>query len=83
MGGADDGERSEERRHLASLCVHVGTLIVAYSHDLMAPDWRVVRHLSVSRRDGDPTLVVITCGGGFDRGRGYTDNVIVTAQPVG
>lgn len=37
----------------------------------------------VFRRDGDPTLVVITCGGSFDRGRGYSDNVIVTAQPVG
>ena len=37
----------------------------------------------VFRRDGDPTLVVITCGGSFDRGRGYSDNVVVTARPVG
>ena len=36
----------------------------------------------VFRRDGDPTLVVITCGGSFDRGRGYSDNVIVTARPL-
>ncbi|GAA1846233.1 class F sortase [Microlunatus capsulatus] len=36
----------------------------------------------VFRRDGDPALVVITCGGSFDRGRGYSDNVVVTARPV-
>lgn len=36
----------------------------------------------VFRRDGDPALVVITCGGSFDRGRGYSDNVIVTARPL-
>lgn len=36
----------------------------------------------VFRRDGDPTLVVITCGGSFDRGRGYSDNVVVTARPL-
>ena len=35
----------------------------------------------VFRRDGDPALVVITCGGSFDRGRGYSDNVVVTARP--
>ncbi|SDS91138.1 LPXTG-site transpeptidase (sortase) family protein [Friedmanniella luteola] len=37
----------------------------------------------VFRRDGDPALVVITCGGSFDRGRGYSDNVVVTARPLG
>ena len=36
----------------------------------------------VFRRDGDPALVVITCGGSFDRGRGYSDNVVVTARPL-
>ncbi len=36
----------------------------------------------VFRRDGDPALVVITCGGSFDRGHGYSDNVVVTARPV-
>ena len=35
----------------------------------------------VFRRDGPPALVVITCGGSFDRGDGYSDNVIVTARP--
>ena len=35
-------------------------------------------------RDGGPRLVLVTCGGTFRRDVGsYTDNVIVTAQPVG
>lgn len=35
------------------------------------------------RRDGDPALVVVTCGGPFDRAtRTYAENVVVTAVPV-
>jgi sortase (surface protein transpeptidase) len=34
-------------------------------------------------RDGAETLVVITCGGPYDRRTGYRDNAILTAQPVG
>ena len=35
-------------------------------------------------RTGSPRLVLVTCGGTFDRGTGhYRDNVIVTAVPVG
>ncbi len=35
-------------------------------------------------RDGGPRLVLVTCGGTFQRDVGhYTDNVIVTAEPVG
>ena len=33
-------------------------------------------------RDGAETLVLITCGGPFDRPTGYRDNVIVIATPV-
>jgi len=33
-------------------------------------------------RSGAPRLVLLTCGGEFDRGR-YADNVAVTAVPVG
>ncbi|WP_449386101.1 class F sortase [Cellulomonas soli] len=34
-------------------------------------------------RDGQPRLVLITCGGAFRRDIGhYTDNVVVTAEPV-
>lgn len=33
-------------------------------------------------RDGDETLVVITCGGPYSRSTGYRDNVIVTATPL-
>jgi hypothetical protein len=35
-------------------------------------------------RDGAPRLVLVTCGGTFQRDVGhYTDNVIVTSEPVG
>lgn len=33
-------------------------------------------------REGEETLVVITCGGPYSRSTGYRDNVIVTAVPV-
>ena len=37
---------------------------------------------SVFRRDGRPTLTLITCGGTFDSSAGhYTDNVVVAAVP--
>ena len=31
-------------------------------------------------RDGKPMLRIVTCGGAFVRGKGYTDNVVVTAR---
>ncbi|MGY1618138.1 class F sortase [Geodermatophilus sp. SYSU D00691] len=38
----------------------------------------------VFRTDGPPQLALITCGGTFDeRTGGYSDNVVVLAQPVG
>lgn len=43
-----------------------------------------VRWQDVFVRDGDPRLVLITCGGVFQPAVGhYADNVIVTADPVG
>jgi hypothetical protein len=33
------------------------------------------------RREGPAALVLITCGGRYDQGLGYRDNVIVTAAP--
>jgi LPXTG-site transpeptidase (sortase) family protein len=36
----------------------------------------------VFRRDGSPELVVVTCGGPFDRQTGYRDNVLVSARPL-
>ena len=36
----------------------------------------------VFARDGEETLVVITCGGPYSRSTGYRDNVIVTATPL-
>jgi LPXTG-site transpeptidase (sortase) family protein len=36
----------------------------------------------VFARDGAPRLTLVTCGGAFDRAAsGYTDNVVVTAEP--
>ncbi|BDZ41650.1 hypothetical protein GCM10025865_09490 [Paraoerskovia sediminicola] len=38
---------------------------------------------TVFDRDGDPRLVLVTCGGDWDAGTGhYVDNVVVTAVPV-
>jgi hypothetical protein len=33
---------------MTSLRVQIGTLVIAYSHDRMPPDWHPYRHLSVS-----------------------------------
>ena len=36
------------------------------------------------RKNGDPVLQLITCGGTFDQSRrSYTGNVVVTAEPLG
>lgn len=34
-------------------------------------------------RDGPPRLVVISCGGDYVKGRGYLDNVVLTAERAG
>ena len=37
----------------------------------------------VFTKEGDPTLVLVTCGGDFDfTAQSYTDNYIVTAEKV-
>ena len=33
-------------------------------------------------REGAPRLVLVTCGGAYDRRTGYRDNVVVTASPM-
>ncbi len=39
---------------------------------------------SIFARDGDPQLVLITCGGDFNRQvRSYEDNVVIYANPIG
>ena len=37
---------------------------------------------AIFARDGEETLVVITCGGPYDRRTGYRDNVVLTARPT-
>jgi sortase (surface protein transpeptidase) len=34
------------------------------------------------RRDGAPVLTLITCGGEYVEGRGYSENVVITAVPL-
>lgn len=47
------------------------------------PQARLARGTSAFRQDIDHRLVLITCGGPFDRSRGhYTENVVVVATPV-
>jgi hypothetical protein len=36
----------------------------------------------VFQRDGAPRLTLVTCGGAYDRGTGYSANVVVTAEPL-
>lgn len=36
----------------------------------------------VFSREGDERLLLITCGGEFDRQQGYADNIVVTAVPA-
>jgi len=36
----------------------------------------------VFQRDGAPRLTLVTCGGAYDRGTGYSANVVVTALPL-
>jgi len=36
----------------------------------------------VFQRDGAPRLTMVTCGGAYDQGTGYSANVVVTAEPL-
>ena len=68
-----------------------GAEIVVASQQGSARRYRVasVRKISKARvrlpelfaRDGVERLVLITCGGPFDRRTGYRDNVVVLAEP--
>ncbi len=69
-----------------------GTRVVITSADGRTRAYRVVdvRRIAktrvplgeVFRRSGPERLVLITCGGRYDRDTGYRDNVLVTAEPV-
>jgi|SRR5882672_3533163 len=43
---------------LTAQSVKIGTLVIAYSHDRMPPDWRSYRHLSVSDGGQPPSTEV-------------------------
>jgi len=68
-----------------------GTAIMVRTGEGGARRYRVtsVRKISKERvrlpelfaRDGAERLVLITCGGPFDRRTGYRDNVVVLAEP--
>lgn len=52
--------------------------------DVRSESKAVVRLDALFRREGEPSLVLVTCGGVYDAdARSYEDNVVVTAVPVG
>ncbi|MGY4645545.1 class F sortase [Cellulomonas sp. URHB0016] len=74
--------------------VEVGTTLTVTTADGHEHGYRVVDVAKVSKegapvdqwfdRAGPPRLVLVTCGGTFRRDIGhYTDNVVVTAEPLG
>jgi hypothetical protein len=73
--------------------VEVGSIVSVTHDDGTSTSFQVVDRQShpkpdlptseLFRRQGDPTLVLITCGGEFDRAaRSYRSNVVVTAVPL-
>ncbi|WP_082573511.1 class F sortase [Cellulomonas sp. Root137] len=76
------------------LDVAVGATITVISADGGVREYRVVGVEKIAKegapvdqwfdRSGAPRLVLVTCGGTFRRDIGhYTDNVVVTAEPIG
>ncbi|MBO3102448.1 class F sortase [Cellulomonas fengjieae] len=76
------------------LDVAVGATVTVTTADGVAHEYRVVTVEKVPKdgapvdqwfdRSGAPRLVLVTCGGTFRRDIGhYTDNVVVTAEPIG
>jgi LPXTG-site transpeptidase (sortase) family protein len=50
--------------------------------DVALVDKSTVPLADVFQRGGAPRLILITCGGAYSRGSGYSGNVIVTALPA-
>jgi sortase (surface protein transpeptidase) len=74
--------------------VAAGAAITVTSADGATRGYRVVGVEKIAKegapvdqwfdRSGAPRLVLVTCGGTFRRDIGhYTDNVVVTAEPIG
>jgi hypothetical protein len=70
----------------------VGTEVVVFEGSGTTSRWRVVSRELIAKdtiplatlfaRGGPPRLVLLTCGGPFDRASGhYRDNVVVVAEP--
>lgn len=72
--------------------IEIGQEIAVYRDDWSKVTYRVTSKQSVNKtvlplRDlfatsGAPRLTVITCGGEYVKGRGYEENVVVTAVPT-
>jgi sortase (surface protein transpeptidase) len=73
--------------------VEVGDTITTTDESGTATEWRVTGRRSYDkaslpvdvlyRRTGPPSLVLITCGGDFDRSaRSYKSNIVVEAEPL-
>jgi len=76
------------------LDVPVGATVTVTAADGVAHEYRVVDVEKIPKdgapvdqwfdRSGPPRLILVTCGGAFRRDIGhYTDNVVVTAEPIG
>jgi LPXTG-site transpeptidase (sortase) family protein len=75
--------RLREVRVGAAVVLTTGEKVVRYRvTDVRRVDKASVPLEQVFRREGPAALALITCGGKYDRGSGYRDNVIVTAEPV-
>jgi hypothetical protein len=49
----------------------------------LVPQARLAQDAGIFRVDGEPQLVLVTCGGAFDRERHrYEDNLVVIARPL-
>jgi hypothetical protein len=71
----------------------VDDVVVTTAEDGQPQRWRVVTRTRFAKdqlpidelftREGDPRLVLITCGGSFDAtARSYSDNIVVSAVPA-
>ena len=73
--------------------VQVGDVITVFRDDWVQVRYRVTSKESITKtalpldrlfeRTGAPRLTVITCGGDYVQGRGYDENIVVTAVPTG
>ncbi len=76
LAGAEVGDSIEVARADGTTAVFVVTERAQYEKSSLPFD-------EIFRRDGEPSLVLITCGGDFNPSlRSYEDNVVLFASPI-